>query len=178
MQSKYWYDARRLLCVLRWRCVALLFVLGPTLTVWANLLQILLPRPRGAHSEAVAGGGSTGASPSNRSAAQSAAASKGYIRWSLRSTAQPLYARCPIIFSSCFSKATVVFIPNRAAPGGGADPARRARGAAANAPLALRRRERGGGRRGHVPDVLAVRPQQVPEPCRQFRDAQATARLL
>jgi hypothetical protein len=29
---------------------------------------------------------------------------QGYIRWSLRSTAQPLYTRFTIIFSDCFSK--------------------------------------------------------------------------
>jgi hypothetical protein len=34
-----------------------------------------------------------------------------FIRWSLRSTAQPLYSRFPIIISSCFSKATIGFIP-------------------------------------------------------------------
>ena len=38
---------------------------------------------------------------------------EGYIRLSLRSPAQPLYIKFPIIFSSCSSKATIGFIPNR-----------------------------------------------------------------
>jgi hypothetical protein len=32
---------------------------------------------------------------------------EGYVRLSLRSPAQPLYTRSPIMFSSCFSKATI-----------------------------------------------------------------------
>ena len=35
---------------------------------------------------------------------------------SLRSTAQPLYTRFPIIFSSCFSKVTIGFIPRSGSP--------------------------------------------------------------
>jgi hypothetical protein len=35
----------------------------------------------------------------------------GYIRLSLRSATQPLYTMFPIIFSSCFSKVAIGFIP-------------------------------------------------------------------
>jgi hypothetical protein len=39
----------------------------------------------------------------------------GYIRWSLRSTAQPLYTReFLIILGSCFSRVTIGLIPIRA----------------------------------------------------------------
>jgi hypothetical protein len=37
----------------------------------------------------------------------------GYLRLSLRSAAQPLYTNFPIVFSSCFSKVTIEFIPTR-----------------------------------------------------------------
>ena len=37
----------------------------------------------------------------------------GYIRLSLFSTAQPLYSRFPIIFSTCFSKVTIGYHPTR-----------------------------------------------------------------
>ena len=41
----------------------------------------------------------------------------GYIPLSLRSAAQPLYTRLPIIFSGCFVyEAAVGFIPSRASP--------------------------------------------------------------
>ena len=38
---------------------------------------------------------------------------KGYIRLSHCSTAQPLYARFPIIFGSCFSKVTLGYYPRK-----------------------------------------------------------------
>jgi hypothetical protein len=61
----------------------------------------------------------------------------GDIRLPLRSTDQPLYTRLPIIFSRCFSKVTIGFIPRDGAPC-------RCRG--------RRRRRRGAGRgRGRSP---------------------------
>jgi hypothetical protein len=41
----------------------------------------------------------------------------GLIRLSLFSTAQPLYARFPIIFSTCFSKVTIGYHPTARASG-------------------------------------------------------------
>jgi hypothetical protein len=46
----------------------------------------------------------------------SATSAWGYIRLSLFSTAQPLYTRFPIIFSTCFSKVTVGYHPTSAPP--------------------------------------------------------------
>ena len=39
----------------------------------------------------------------------------GYIRLSLHSQSAPLYANFPVIFTSCFSKVIIGFIPNRTA---------------------------------------------------------------
>jgi hypothetical protein len=36
---------------------------------------------------------------------------QGYTRLSLRSTAQPLHTRCPIIFGSCFSEVAIGCCP-------------------------------------------------------------------
>ena len=80
----------------------------------------------------------------------------GYIRLSLRSTAQPLYTRFPIIFSSCFSKVTIGYSPIRAVVAEGLTRGGEGRGADVRGLAA------GGGVIGRPPPSARAQPQLWP----------------